>query len=86
MRLNHICVLLKDCGVDQLILLGCFELHTVLIDELLLHLLKFWINQNLLNTSYNLIEVIVIWILISTIHNFKLLFIIFPSKSTNVTT
>ena len=86
MRLNHICVLLKDCGVDQLILLGCFELHTVLIDELLLHLLKFWINQNFLNTSYNLIEVIVIWILISTIHNFKLLFIIFPSKSTNVTT
>ena len=86
MRLNHICVLLKDCGVDQLILLGCFELHTVLIDELLLHLLKFWINQNLLNTSYNLIEVIVIWILISTIHNFKLLFIIFSSKSTNVTT
>ena len=86
MSLNHICVFLKDCGVDQLILLGCFELHTVLIDELFLHLLKFLINQNLLNASNNLIEIIIIWILIATVHNFKLLFIILPSESTNVTT
>ena len=86
MRLNHICILLKDCGVDQLVLLSCFELHAVLIDKLLLHLLEFRINQNLLNAPYNLIEIIVIWILIATIHNFKLLFIVFSSKPTDVTT
>ena len=86
MRLNHICVLLKDCGVDQLVLLSCFKLHAVLIDKLFLHLLEFWINQNLLNAPYNLIEIIVIWILIATIHNFKLLFIVFSSKPTYVTT
>jgi hypothetical protein len=56
-------VLLEYIGIDQLVLLSSLKVHAVVIAELLLHVLEVLIQENFLEDTYNVVELVVLYVL-----------------------
>jgi hypothetical protein len=56
-------VLLEYVGIDQLVLLSSLKVHAVVIAELLLHVLEVLIQENFLEDTDNVVELVVLYVL-----------------------
>jgi hypothetical protein len=56
-------VLLEYIGIDQLVLLSSLKVHAVVIAELLLHVLEVLIQENFLEDTDNVVELVVLYVL-----------------------
>jgi hypothetical protein len=56
-------VLFEYVGIDQLVLLSSLKVHAVVIAELLLHVLEVLIQENFLEDTDNVVELVVLYVL-----------------------
>ena len=71
MQLNCLLVRLEDFHVHEFVLLRCLEMHAVLGTKLLLQRREPWVNQDLLNGAYHLVEAVVV-IISTSANKFKI--------------
>ena len=74
-RLYRLRILVEDSGIHQFVLLGCLELHAVRVAEGLDHRVEVGVEDDLLQAPDNLVEIVIVWILVSIVNDLKLLFV-----------
>ena len=57
---DRVMVFLKDIRVDELVLLGCLEVHAELVAELFLQALEVVVEEDLLESAHDLVELVVL--------------------------
>ena len=76
MRLYRLRILVENRCVHQFVLLSCFELHAVRVAKSLHHVVKIWVEDDLLKAPNHLIEIVIILVSCPMVSHFKVLLII----------